>query len=84
MYLHIGQGVMLRHDEILGIFDMDNASWAYKTREFLSKAEEGQKNLGIVTMNRDPASCTASGNTFAGRFDECFTGGITASDNTRE
>ena len=40
MYLHIGQGVMLRHDEILGIFDMDNASWAYKTREFLAKAEE--------------------------------------------
>lgn len=40
MYLHIGQGVMLRHDEILGIFDMDNASWAFKTREFLNRAEE--------------------------------------------
>lgn len=40
MYLHIGQGVMVRHCEILGIFDMDNASWAYKTREFLKRAEE--------------------------------------------
>ena len=40
MYLHIGQGVMIRHDEILGIFDMDNASWAFKTREFLKRAEE--------------------------------------------
>ena len=43
MYLHIGQGYVLRHSEILGIFDMDNASWAYKTREFLERAEkEGQ------------------------------------------
>ena len=40
MYIHIGQGVMLRQDEILGIFDMDNASWAYKTREFLERAEQ--------------------------------------------
>lgn len=40
MYLHIGQGVMLRQAEILGIFDMDHASWAYKTREFLARAEE--------------------------------------------
>ena len=39
MYIHIGEGVMLRQDEILGIFDMDNASWAYKTREFLERAE---------------------------------------------
>ena len=39
MYLHIGQGYVLRHSEILGIFDMDNASWAYKTREFLERAE---------------------------------------------
>jgi hypothetical protein len=27
-------------------------------------------------------SCTASGNTFAGRFTEMFTGGITASGNS--
>ena len=51
---------------------------------FLSTAEEGQKSLGIVTMNPDPSSCNASGNTFTGRFDECFTGGITASGNERE
>lgn len=39
MYLHIGQGVMLRHSEILGIFDLDNTTWAFKTREFLERAE---------------------------------------------
>ncbi|RHR10825.1 DUF370 domain-containing protein [Pseudoflavonifractor sp. AF19-9AC] len=39
MYLHLGQSVVVPHREILGIFDLDNASWAYKTREFLEKAE---------------------------------------------
>ncbi len=40
MYLHLGQSVVVPHKEILGIFDLDNASWAYKTREFLERAEE--------------------------------------------
>ena len=39
MYLHLGQSVAVPHREILGIFDLDNASWAYKTREFLERAE---------------------------------------------
>ena len=39
MYLHLGQSVVVPYREILGIFDLDNASWAYKTREFLEKAE---------------------------------------------
>ncbi len=40
MYLHLGQSVMVPHREILGIFDLDNASWAFKTREFLERAEQ--------------------------------------------
>ena len=39
MYLHLGQSVAVPHREILGIFDLDNASWAYKTREFLDRAQ---------------------------------------------
>ncbi len=39
MYLHLGQSVVVPHRDILGIFDLDNASWAYKTREFLEQAE---------------------------------------------
>ena len=39
MYLHLGQSVVVPHKEILGIFYLDNASWAYKTREFLERAE---------------------------------------------
>ena len=39
MYLHLGQAVVIPDRDILGIFDLDNASWAYKTREFLERAE---------------------------------------------
>ena len=39
MYLHLGQSVVVPYKEILGIFDLDNASWAYKTREFLQRCE---------------------------------------------
>lgn len=39
MYLHLGQSVVVPHKDILGIFDLDNASWAFKTREFLERAE---------------------------------------------
>ena len=39
MYLHLGQSVVIPYREILGIFDLDNASWAYKTREFLERCE---------------------------------------------
>lgn len=40
MYLHLGQGVMIPHDEIIGIFDLDNASDSKWTRDFLRNAEE--------------------------------------------
>ena len=39
MYLHLGQSVVIPDGDILGIFDLDNASWAFKTREFLERAE---------------------------------------------
>jgi len=38
MYLDLGQAV-LPAGEIVGIFDLDNTSWAFKTREFLERAE---------------------------------------------
>ncbi len=33
--------------EILGIFDLDNASWAYKTREFLEQAEQEGRVISV-------------------------------------
>ena len=51
VYLHLGQSVVVPHSQILGVFDLDNASWAYKTREFLERAEEWS---GWATTCRGP------------------------------
>lgn len=40
MYLHLGQSVVVPAGEILGIFDLDNASWSHRTRAFLERAEK--------------------------------------------
>ena len=47
VYLHLGQSVAVPHREILGIFDLDNASWAYKTREFLERAEQEGRVISV-------------------------------------
>ena len=39
MYLHLGQSVMIPHDAIIGIFDLDNTTWSFRTRRFLERAE---------------------------------------------
>lgn len=40
MYLHLGQAVVVPEADIIGIFDLDNASWSYRTRQFLERCEK--------------------------------------------
>ncbi len=40
MYIHLGKNTMLKTDEIIGIFDLDNASVSKRTRAFLSGAQK--------------------------------------------
>ena len=40
MYLHLGNNISVPTDDIIGIFDIDNATTAKSTREFLKAAEE--------------------------------------------
>ena len=39
MYLHLGQEVVVRHSEIIGVFDMDNTTISPHTRDYLRQAE---------------------------------------------
>jgi len=48
MYLHLGQSVMVPDRDILWIFDLDNASWAFKTREFLERAEQEGRAIWLT------------------------------------
>lgn len=50
MYLHLGQNVMVRTQDVIGIFDLDNTTWSFRTRRFLERAEqEGQ----VTTVGDD-------------------------------
>ena len=40
MYLSIGKNTVIRDDEMIGIFDLDNCAQSFLTREFLSAAEK--------------------------------------------
>ena len=50
MYLHVGNEVILNEDDIIGIFDIENASVSKFTKEFLSRS---QKTGEVITITMD-------------------------------
>lgn len=50
MYLHIGNNVSVPAEDIVGIFDLDNASTSRITRAYLRAAEEDGM---VVTVGTD-------------------------------
>jgi len=50
MYLHLGQTTVIKEEEIIGIFDMDNTTVSKISREYLSKK---QKNEEIVNVSQE-------------------------------
>ncbi len=47
MYLNIGQSVLIEKSSVIGIFDLDNTTWAFKTREFLERAEREGRVVAV-------------------------------------
>lgn len=50
MYLHLGQDTVVRTDDIVGIFDIDNTTVSRHTRQFLNLMEKKGK---VVTITDD-------------------------------
>ena len=50
MYLHLGQNVMVPDAAVIGIFDLDNTTWSFRTRRFLERAE---KEGRVITVGDD-------------------------------
>lgn len=48
MYLTIGKNTVIRDDEIIGVFDLDNCSQSFLTREFLSAAEKAGRVMNAA------------------------------------
>ena len=47
MYLHLGQNVVVPFREVLGVFDLDNASFSHRTRAFLERAEKEGRLVNV-------------------------------------
>ena len=43
MYIHLGLGVVVREEDVIGIFDLENTTVSASTRKFLKRAQ--QENL---------------------------------------
>lgn len=50
MYLHLGQNIMVRNQDVIGIFDLDNTTWSFRTRRFLEQAEQEGR---VITIGDD-------------------------------
>lgn len=50
MFLHLGENTVIRTDEIIGIFDLDNTTVSKATRDYLSIM---QKNKKIIDVSYD-------------------------------
>lgn len=49
-YLYLGKQVVVPYESIIGIFDLENTSQSYRTREFLATAE---KKGQVITVAED-------------------------------
>lgn len=62
MYLHLGQSVVVHDQELIGIFDLDNASWSHRTRAFLEQAEQEGRVVSVTAdLPRSFAVCQKKG-----------------------
>ena len=48
MYIHLGNKKNIREKDIIGIFDMDNATMSKVTQRFLNKAQKEKKLVSVV------------------------------------
>lgn len=49
MYLHLGQDVVVRTRDIIGIFDLDTSTVSKETHRYLTKAEQEGRAVTVST-----------------------------------
>ncbi|MDO4833046.1 MAG: DUF370 domain-containing protein [Clostridia bacterium] len=63
MFLHLGQYTVVRTDEIVGIFDIDNTTVSKHTRKYLAEAEKQKKVVNVSTeLPKSFVVCNKNGN----------------------
>ncbi len=62
MYLHVGQEVVVRHRDVIGVFDLDNTTVSPHTREYLTKAEkDGRVTYVSMELPKSFVVCAEQG-----------------------
>jgi hypothetical protein len=62
MYIHLGMGVMVPKADIVAVFDLDNSSQSYLTRDYLKLAEKrGQVTTAAEDLPKSFVVCAAPG-----------------------
>lgn len=47
MYIHLGEDTLVREKDIIGIFDMDNATVMKSSREYLKEANKRNRIINV-------------------------------------
>lgn len=47
MYIHLGQDTVLNTADVVGIFDLDNATVSKRTRDFLARCEKNGEVINV-------------------------------------
>ncbi len=62
MYLHLGQDTVVRTDQVVGIFDLENTSISKITKEFLAKSERAGRVVNVTSdLPKSFVICTDGG-----------------------
>lgn len=56
MYIHLGNNAIVKTEEIIGIFDLDNTTVSAKTRDYLSAAQKNGNVSAFLSSNELPKS----------------------------
>lgn len=49
MYLHLGQDIVVRSSDIIGIFDIENTSVSKSTKEYLGEQKKRRRVVNVST-----------------------------------
>ena len=47
MYLHLGNDIVVKTEDIVGIFDLDNSTVSWNTRNYLAKGEKEKQVIYV-------------------------------------
>lgn len=61
IYLHLGNSVVVKKPDIIGVFDLDNSSYSAITRDFLTREEKAGRVKSVAELELPKSFVVCSG-----------------------